>query len=90
MPLTAEPVSEMFLRDSKNLSLTSCSCVEMGAIPGASAACYTALFPGQLGKMKLQLSGCDLQEENELCLALRKSKVQGPVAPQWRWLSAAP
>jgi len=53
MLLTADPVTGMFLQDSKDLSLTSFSCAEMGAVPGAFDFCETALFLGLLGKMRL-------------------------------------
>lgn len=43
MPLTADPVTGVFLQDSKGLGLTSFSCAEMGGVPGASAACGTLL-----------------------------------------------
>lgn len=44
MPLTADPVTGVSLQDSKGFGLTSFSCAEVGALPGASAACGTVLL----------------------------------------------
>lgn len=54
MSLTAEPVTGIFLQDSKDLTLTSSfSCTEMRAVPGAFLSCETAPFLGLLGEMRL-------------------------------------